>query len=96
MRRKLTLKQRIRNWLYEEGATMIAECEPRGLRDIDSLDCDRGIRFTAYKAAGGMVVETNFYDRVKDRNLRSLHIITDEQDLGKEIGRIITMETLKV
>jgi hypothetical protein len=96
MRRKLTLKQRIRNWLSEEDELTLNVCEPRGLGGIDSLDCDRGIRFTAYKAAGGMVVETNFYDRIKDRNFRSLHIITDEQDLGKEIGRIITMETLKV
>jgi hypothetical protein len=64
--------------------------------DNDSLDSDKAIRFAAYKASGGMVVETNFYDRIKDRTYRSLHIITDDKDLGKEIGKIITMETLKI
>ena len=60
-----------------------------------SLDSDKGIRFQVYKANGGMVVETSMYDRHKDRHHNSLHIITDEQDLGKELAKIITMETLK-
>lgn len=60
-----------------------------------SLDSDKGIRFQVYKANGGMVVETSSYDRHKDRHHNSLHIITDEQDLGKEIAKIITMESLK-
>ena len=60
-----------------------------------SLDSDKGIRFQVYKANGGMVVETSMYDRQKDRHHNSLHIITDNQDLGKELAKIITMETLK-
>jgi hypothetical protein len=42
-----------------------------------------------------MVVETRTYDRVKDRNNNQLHIITDDKDLGKELGRIITLEVLR-
>jgi len=60
-----------------------------------SLDSDKGIRFQVYKANGGMVVETNTYDRHKDRHHTSLYIVTDDQDLGKELSKIITMETLK-
>ena len=60
-----------------------------------SLDSDKGIRFQVYRANGGMVVETNMYDQHKDRHNRGLYIITDEQDLGKEIAKIITMESLK-
>ena len=59
------------------------------------LDSDKGIRFQVYKANGGMVVETSMYDRHKDRHHNALYIITDEQDLGKELSKIITMETLK-
>lgn len=59
------------------------------------LDSDKGIRFQVYKANGGMVVETSMYDRHKDRHHNSLHIITDDKDLGTEIGKIITMESLK-
>ena len=60
------------------------------------IDSDKGIRFQCYKANGGMVVETSMYDRQKDRHYNTLHIITDEQDLGKEIAKIIIMESLKV
>lgn len=60
-----------------------------------SIDSDKGIRFTVSKAHGGVVVETSFYDRQRDRSNQGLYVIRDDQDLGKEIGKIITMETLK-
>ena len=60
-----------------------------------SIDSDKAIRFTVSKAQGGVVVETSFYDRLKDRSNQGLYVIRDDQDLGKEIGKIITMETLK-
>lgn len=56
---------------------------------------ERAIQFTVYNATGGRVVETRRYDRHKDRNQNGLYIITNEQDFGKEIDKIITMETLK-
>ena len=70
---------------------------PRGIAISSgpSLDSDKGIRFQVYKANGGFVVETAMYDRQRDRHNNSIHIITDEQDLGREIGKIITLETLK-
>ena len=56
---------------------------------------ERAIQFTVYSANGGRVVETRRYDRHKDRSQTGLYIITSEQDFGKEIDKIITMETLK-
>ena len=88
------LKRKIRRWLDSEQDCLVVSSRPSRLED--GIDSDRGIRFIAYKAAGGMVVETNFYDRVKDRSHKTLHIITDDKDLGYEIGRIITMESLKI
>jgi hypothetical protein len=95
------LKLKLRNWA--NSAQDIYECEPInmvtsnpiGIGRGPSLDSDKGIRFQVYKATGGTVIETSFYDRHKDRHNNSLHVITDDQDLGKEIGKIITMETLK-
>lgn len=90
-------KNKFRSWLFDEESTKVSNKLGRAISvDDHSIDSDKGIRFTAYKAQGGMVVETNFYDRIKDRSHRSLHIITDDKDLGREIGRIITMETLKI
>jgi hypothetical protein len=53
------------------------------------------IQFKVYKASGGTIIETSTYDRRTDRHNNGLYIITDDKDLGKEIGKIITMESLK-
>ena len=92
-------KNKLRNWLLQDDCEAVMTKAIRSSAigiDRESIDSDKGIRFAAYKAQGGMVIETNFYDRIKDRSHRTLHVITDDKDLGKEISRIITMETLKV
>lgn len=61
-----------------------------------SLDNGRGMRFTTYKANGGTVIETQQYDHRKDHHVNGLYVITNEQDLGHEIAKIITMESLRV
>lgn len=72
---------------------------PKGLqvsRESPSIDQpDRAIHFTVYTANGGRIVETRRYDKHKDRNYNGLYIITSEQDFGREIDKIITMEALK-
>lgn len=54
-----------------------------------------GMNFTVYNATGGLVVEVGIYQRQTDSYDRSLYLITDEQQLGEELARIITMEKLK-
>jgi hypothetical protein len=91
---KLSLKQKIRNWLmndqpddYEAVSLTIDDSGP----SIDS----NGFRLQVYKANGGIVVETRNYDHRRDENRNSLYVITEDKDLGTEIGKIITMENLK-
>jgi hypothetical protein len=91
-----SLKQRLRNWLNSDDYERNVIHQTMAVSKSTSLDCDRGIRFQVYKAQGGTVIETGFYDRIKDRHLNSLHVITDDQDLGNAIGKIITMETMKL
>ena len=54
-----------------------------------------GIRFEVYRANGGTVIETRRIDRRSGDNLFELHVISGDQDIGAEIGKIITMESLK-
>jgi len=54
-----------------------------------------GIRFEVYRANGGTVIETRRIDRRTGDNLFELHVISGDQDIGAEIGKIITMESLK-
>jgi len=54
-----------------------------------------GIRFEVYRANGGTVIETRRNDRRTGDSLFELHVISGDQDIGEEIGKIITMEALK-
>jgi hypothetical protein len=54
-----------------------------------------GIRFEVYRANGGTVIETRRNDRRSGDSIYELHVIAGDQDIGQEIGRIITMEALK-
>ena len=54
-----------------------------------------GMNFTVYKANGGFIVEYHQYDRHRDRGEHKLHIVTEDKDLGEELGKIISFETLR-
>ena len=54
-----------------------------------------GIRFEVYRANGGTVIETRRNDRRTGDSVYELHVVAGDQDIGEEIGKIITMEALK-
>jgi len=90
---KLTFKQRIRKWLLADNNELVP-MEQDSYIETDRFSSD-GMRFTLYKALGGFVIETRSYDRRKDENVNSMYVITEEKDLGEELGKIITMESLR-
>jgi hypothetical protein len=90
---KLTFKQRIRNWLINDDAEY---------GNAISVDDEEGpniqtqsFRLNVYSAGGGTIIETTKYDRQRDHHRHSLHIVTDDKDLGEELSKIITMESLR-
>jgi CRISPR/Cas system CSM-associated protein Csm4 (group 5 of RAMP superfamily) len=56
---------------------------------------ERALNFTIYVANGGRVVETRRYDKKTDRHTNGLYVINNDADFGKEIDKIITMESLR-
>ena len=88
---KLTFKQKLRNWLMDTNESDSPEI---ATDSSPSFDTDP-LRINVYKASGGFVVETRKYDRRKDEHNTSMNIITDDKDLGEELGKIVTMETLR-
>jgi hypothetical protein len=88
----LTFKQRLRNWLNDD--TLEKEYATQLTVENNRLESD-GMRLQVYRASGGYVVETRSYDRKNDRNHNTMHVITDEEDLGERIGKIIMMEALR-
>ena len=92
--RQYRFRRWLRNWLNNfdsespEKATLT-------VRQSDDPDHDRCLNFRVWFANGGKVVQTNRYDRVKDRSQASMYVITADQDFGKEIDKIVTMENLR-
>ena len=88
-------------WAYDnrdeiELVSLSNSTKPRAIsRDIESEDWEDSLRITIKKMIGGSVVSFRIYDRRTDRSERRHYIITDEQDFNVELGKIITMESMR-
>ena len=90
---KLTFKQKLRKWLMDDSdeyGDNIISVDSEG-PNIQS----QGFRLNVYSASGGTIVETTKYDSKKDEHRHSLHVVTDNKELGEELAKIITMESLR-
>ena len=89
-----------------EDARQENEAEPTGynlispknrtvkVREGDTF-ASEPIQFKMYKASGGWAIEFRLYDHKNDRIESNLYVVNDEEELGKHISQIITMEALK-
>jgi hypothetical protein len=95
----LKLKRRIRNWLNdipEEDGPMVNISKASMVSSIEKSNDLNGnpIRLSIHAANGGFIVETRTYDQRKDSHNSNLYIVTDQDQLGEEISKIITMVSL--
>jgi hypothetical protein len=93
VKQKLTWRQRLRNWLNKDIDD--ENYIPQDMVVEEAGLSSDGMRFHLYRASGGYVVETRHYDRRNDRNENKMYVITEDQDVGHAIGKIITMESLR-
>ena len=94
------LKNKIIKWARNDRElaipTDIMSGNSRGNRITSVQEINsNGMTFTVYRANGGHIIEHRVYDKRTDRTTNGLHIITDDKDLGEEIGKIITYEQLR-
>ena len=93
------LKRQLRNWLNSDDELNEAtpRLKSRGLVSSTSgdFDSDNGLSIRVHKAHGGKIVAFNHYDRKTDRSTNSVYIVTDEQDFERELGKMITMESMR-
>jgi len=61
----------------------------------DEAPWNDGLRITIKKMIGGFVVSFRTYDRIKDRSDERNYIIIDDEDFNSELGKIITMESMR-
>jgi hypothetical protein len=93
------LKRKLRKWVDDarEEPDVYRASLSRGslVSSEDSETFGEPMRFTLTKANGGFIVSTRRYDNRTDRSSGDNYIITDEDDLGDAISKIVTMESLK-
>jgi hypothetical protein len=94
VKQKLTWRQRLRNW-FNKDLEEIDIAEIALQEDLTSGLGGEGMRFQLYRASGGYVVETRYYDQKNDQNHYKLYIVKEDEDVGHAIGKIITMESLR-
>jgi hypothetical protein len=91
---KLTLKQKLRKWLMDDSDEL-EYSNPISVDNDGPNIQSESFRLNVYSASGGTIIETTKYDRQKDDHRHSLHVVTDDKDLGEELAKIITMESLR-
>ena len=83
------------NHYLEEDIYVSRGASMNSIAVAESSDWEDGLRINVKKMIGGYVVSFRCYDRKTDRNNDRHYIITDEQDFEKELGKMITLESMK-
>ena len=97
------LKKMVAKWVKEDYEN-ITIAEASGLNKVrrgglttasDSIDGHSGLNITVMSAIGGKIVTFRHYDRRKDDNQYRHYVIPDELDFERELGKMITMESIR-
>ena len=79
----------------EPGAVMGLNHSKSSVRARDEFEAEEGLNMQVHKAIGGRIVAFNHYDRKTDRSYRKVYVVHDELDFERELGKIITMESMR-
>ena len=58
-------------------------------------DWEDGLNIRVHTAKGGRIVSFNRYDRKTDRNQNNVYVIPDDHDFERELGKLITLESMR-
>jgi hypothetical protein len=99
-------KRMITRWVREDWDNVSKELSrvevgqaqtSRGLvrSNSDNIDGHTGLNITVMAAIGGKIITFRHYDRRKDDNQFRHYVIPDDLDFERELGKMITMESLR-
>lgn len=93
------LKRKLRNWLSEhddEPEEVYATTKPSNrLIARSDIDSEEGLSITVRAAIGGKIVTFRHYDRKTDRSNHRLYIVPEDRDFERELGKMITLESMR-
>jgi hypothetical protein len=98
------LKRLISQWsaegreLWEEDSPVPMTKSNRSRLTIRSNDIDSedGLNITVRKAIGGKIITFRTYDQKTDRHNYRLYVVPDDLDFDKELGKMITLESIRM
>jgi len=67
----------------------------RSLVINNDVESDTGLNITVRKAIGGKIVTFRHYDHKTDCHSNKLYIVPDEMDFEHELGKMITLESMR-
>lgn len=91
-------------WQWNQEGRELAECNnlvpvssrlQRGYRSED-IEADEGLNITVRKAVGGKIISFRHYDHKHDRTDYKLYVVSDDLDFDKELGKMITLESMRM
>ena len=93
-------------WQWNQEGREIVECDDivpstlRGskmarLRVPEDVDSEQGLNITVRNAIGGRIVTFRHYDQKTDRHNYRLYVIPEELDFERELGKMITLESMR-
>jgi hypothetical protein len=88
------IKRHLRNWLLNEEQDLESKLR-RGTISGSEPDDDEGLSIHVRSAIGGRIVRFRHYDRRADRNYHKVYIVPEDQDFERELGRMITLESMR-
>jgi len=88
-------KQMVVHWVREDWDSVRVEKLSTAVRMSDDIDSDQGLNITVRNATGGRIVTFRHYDHKTDRHQHNLYVISEDHDFEKELGKLITLESLR-
>lgn len=87
------IKRTILNWLTESDRPYLQkDCV---VETPNTPQSQPTLNFSVYNAVGGKVVEFRSYDRKTDQSNSQIYVISKDEDFGKSLAKIATLEMLK-
>lgn len=92
-------KRKLRQWLNSDDEDCFSSLSHNTVKarriDRDDIDSNDGISMTLRHAVGGRIVSFRTYDQKSDRHNYKLYVIPEDQDFERELGKIITLESMR-
>ena len=86
--------------ILESRGSLVKRLRGRsGSKSIDGMDNTTldvsGIYFKVIPGRGGIAIEVQSYDTKTERDITTLHVIPEDEELSEALSKIITLESMR-